>query len=149
DYARYEFHLVAQRLQIFCSEDLGAFWLDVLKDRLYTTGRDSKPRRSAQTALHLVMQMVLRLMAPILSFTAEAAWKVLHPGKDESILYHTWKDVLPAQPGEEALVAKWRRVRELRAAVLKRIEEARAAGSLGSSLQAEVTLRAPAADLAL
>ena len=141
DYARFEFHVVAQRLQIFCSEDLGAFWLDVLKDRLYTTGRDSKPRRSAQTALALVTQVVLRLMAPILSFTAEEAWKVVRPGKDESIFFHTWNEVLPPQAGEAELIAKWRRVREIRGAVMKGIEEARAAGSLGSSLQTEVTVR--------
>ena len=149
DYARFEFHLVAQRLQIFCSEDLGAFWLDVLKDRLYTTGRNSRPRRSAQSALYLVMQAVLRLMAPILSFTAEEAWKVLRPGKDESIFFHTWNDVLPAQAGEAELVAKWRRLREIRALVTKRIEEDRACGALGSSLQAEVTLAVAPGDLAL
>jgi isoleucyl-tRNA synthetase len=149
DYSRFEFHLVAQRLQIFCSEDLGAFWLDILKDRLYTTGRDSKARRSAQSALHVVQQMVLALMAPILSFTAEEAWKVVTGKKDESIFFHTWNDVLPEQDGEAALVAKWQRIREIRAAAMKRIEEARAAGSLGSSLQAEVVVRVPAADAAL
>jgi len=149
DYSRFEFHLVAQRLQIFCSEDLGAFWLDVLKDRLYTTGRDSKPRRSAQAALHLVVQMLLRLMAPILSFTAEEAWKVVGAKADDSVFFHTWNDVLPAQPCEESLCAKWRRIREIRGAVLKRIEEARAAGLLGSSLQAEVALTVPGTDLAL
>jgi len=147
DYARFEFHLVAQRLQNFCSEDLGAFWLDILKDRLYTTGRDSRPRRSAQAALHLVTQMLLRLMAPILSFTAEEAWTLLRASKDDSIFFHTWKDVLPPQDGEAELVAKWARLREIRAAVTKRIEEARAAGALGSSLQAEVTISAPAADI--
>jgi isoleucyl-tRNA synthetase len=149
DYARFEFHLVAQRLQIFCSEDLGAFWLDILKDRLYTTGRDSKARRSAQSALYLVMQMVLRLMAPILSFTAEEAWKVVTGAKDESIFFHTWNDVLPAQADEAPLAEKWKRIREIRGVVLKRIEDARSAGSVGSSLQAEVTVRVPAADLAL
>jgi isoleucyl-tRNA synthetase len=149
DYARFEFHLVAQRLQIFCSEDLGAFWLDILKDRLYTTGRDSKARRSAQSALHLVMQMVLRLMAPILSFTAEEAWQVVTHSKDDSIFFHTWNDLLPAQAGEAELAAKWKRIREIRGAVLKRIEEARAAGSLGSSLQAEVDVRVASDDLAL
>src|SRR5206468_1333376 len=71
DYQKFEFHLVAQRLQTFCSEDLGGFWLDILKDRLYTAGNDSPARRSAQTALHHATQMLLRLMAPILSFTAE------------------------------------------------------------------------------
>jgi len=68
---------------------------------------------------------------------------------DDSVFFHTWNDVLPAQPGEESLCAKWRRIREIRGAVLKRIEEARAAGLLGSSLQAEVALTVPGTDLAL
>jgi isoleucyl-tRNA synthetase len=149
DYGRFEFHLVAQRLQTFCSEDLGAFWLDILKDRLYTTGRDSAPRRSAQSALHHVTQMLLRLMAPILSFTAEEAWSLRRAAPEDSIFFHTWNDVLPAQADEAALLAKWSRLREIRGAVTKRIEEIRASGALGSSLQAEVHLAVPAGDLAL
>src|SRR6185503_2141212 len=76
DYERYQFHLVAQRLQAFCSEDLGAFYVDVLKDRLYTCKADSKPRRSAQSALYQITHSLVRLMAPILSFTAEELWQV-------------------------------------------------------------------------
>jgi isoleucyl-tRNA synthetase len=149
DYARFEFHLVAQRLQTFCSEDLGGFWLDVLKDRLYTAPAASRARRSAQSALHHVTQVLLRLMAPILSFTAEEAWEVLHPGRGESIFFHTWKDMLPAQDGEAELKARWSRIREIRAAVAKRLEERRSAGEIGSSLQAEVDLAASGADHAL
>ncbi|MGA8008761.1 MAG: isoleucine--tRNA ligase, partial [Thiomonas sp.] len=78
DYDRYEFHLVAQRLQMYCSEDLGGFYLDALKDRLYTTGRASHARRSAQTALCAIRDALLGLMAPILSFTAEEAWRIVH-----------------------------------------------------------------------
>jgi isoleucyl-tRNA synthetase len=146
DYKKFEFHAVAQRLQNFCSEDLGGFWLDILKDRLYTTPKGSHARRSAQTALHLVTQMLLRLMAPILSFTAEEAWEVLHPGTDDSIFFHTWNDVLPPQEGEADLLARWKRIRELRALVVKKLEESRTAGEIGSSLQAEVTLTVPEAD---
>jgi hypothetical protein len=102
DYARFEFHLVAQRLQIFCSEDLGAFWLDVLKDRLYTTGRDSKARRSAQSALHLVMQMVLRLMAPILSFTAEEAGRSSRARRRQHLLPHVERAPPRASRGSRA-----------------------------------------------
>jgi isoleucyl-tRNA synthetase len=149
DYAKFEFHAVAQRLQNFCSEDLGGFWLDILKDRLYTAPADSPARRSAQGALQLVTQMLLRLMAPVLSFTAEEAWEVLHPGKDESIFFHTWKGVLPPQEGEDALVARWTRLREMRSEVTRRLEEARAAGLIGSSLQAEVTVDAAGTDLEL
>jgi isoleucyl-tRNA synthetase len=141
DYMKFEFHLVAQRLTNFCSEDLGGFWLDILKDRLYTAGASSHARRSAQSALYHVTQMTLRLLAPMLSFTAEEAWAVLHPDEpDESIFFHTWKEVLPPQPGESALVMKWKRLREIRAAVTKALEESRAAGAIGSSLQAEVRI---------
>jgi isoleucyl-tRNA synthetase len=149
DYTRFEFHLVVQRLQTFCSEDLGGFWLDVLKDRLYTCARGSVARRSAQSALHHVTQALLRLMAPILSFTAEEAWAVLHPGGEESVFFHTWEGVLPAQAGEEALVAKWSRLREIRAAVQKNLEELRQSGGIGSSLQAEVAIAAPEGDRVL
>jgi isoleucyl-tRNA synthetase len=149
DYRKFEFHSVAQRLQIFCSEDLGGFWLDILKDRLYTTPASSAARRSAQSALHHVTQIVLRLMAPILSFTAEEAWAVLHPGGEESIFFHTWKDVLPPQKDEPALHERWKRLREIRAMVAKRLEESRASGAIGSSLQAEVQIEAGGKDLEL
>ncbi len=149
DYARFEFHLVAQRIQTFCSEDLGGFYLDVLKDRLYTCGRESTARRAAQSALHHVTQILLRLMAPILSFTAEEAWAVLHPGKEESPFFHTWNGVLPEQPGEAALAVKWRRLREIRAFVQKSLEDLRQSGGIGSSLQAEVAIAAPEGDRAL
>jgi len=149
DYSRFEFHLVTQRIQTFCSEDLGGFYLDVLKDRLYTCARDSAARRSAQSALHHITQMLLRLMAPILSFTAEEAWEVLHPGRDESIFFRTWDAVLPEQPGEAALVVKWARLREIRAIVTKSLEDLRQSGGIGSSLQAEVSIAAPEGDRAL
>jgi len=96
-----------------------------------------------------VSQLVLRLMAPILSFTAEEAWAVLHPGSDESIFFQTWTQVLPPQEGEPQLRERWKRLREIRAAVVKKLEEARIAGTIGSSLQAEVTLEAGGADLEL
>jgi isoleucyl-tRNA synthetase len=146
DYERYQFHLVAQRLQAFCSEDLGAFYLDVLKDRLYTCPAKSRARRSAQTALWHITHSLVRLMAPILSFTAEELWQ--HFTKDESVFYSTWHEV-PALPDGPALLAKWARLRELRNPVRKQIEELRAAGKVGSSLQAEVELGAAGDDRAL
>ena len=76
-YKVYEFHPVVSKMQVYCSEDLGAFYLDILKDRLYTTGANSLARRSAQTALWTITQAMLRWMAPFLSFTAEEAWAVL------------------------------------------------------------------------
>ena len=143
DYARYQFHLVAQRLQAFCSEDLGAFYLDVLKDRLYTCGAGSAARRSAQTALWHITHSLVRLMAPILSFTAEELWQVFT--RDESVFFTTWHEVPRPADGAELLV-KWARLRELRDPVRKQIEALRAEGKVGSSLQAEVEMQAPAAD---
>jgi isoleucyl-tRNA synthetase len=89
-------------------------------------------------------------MAPILSFTAEEAWSVLRADDpSESIFFHTWKEVLPAQAGEAELSARWKRLREIRAAVTKALEESRAAGAIGSSLQAEVVVHARGTDLEL
>jgi isoleucyl-tRNA synthetase len=142
-FAAYEFHPVVSKLQIYCSEDLGAFYLDILKDRLYTTGAHSLARRSAQTALWQITQAMLRWMAPFLSFTAEEAWAVLAAaGKtpaatSPSIFLDTYMTL--ATP-DIALLAKWSRIREIREAVNKDIETLRAAGQVGSSLQANVVL---------
>jgi len=143
-YEVYEFHPVVSKLQIYCSEDLGSFYLDILKDRLYTTAPHSLARRSAQTALHQITHAMLRWMAPFLSFTAEEAWTVF--GSSESIFMETYAD-LPAP--DNALLAKWNRIRELRDAVNKDIEALRADGQVGSSLQASVALQVPADDHAL
>jgi isoleucyl-tRNA synthetase len=148
DYQRYQFHLVAQRLQSFCSEDLGAFYLDILKDRLYTSGAESKARRSAQTALYQITHSLVRLMAPILSFTAEELWQHFTGSNEDSVFFHTLHE-LPAVPGAEQLLAKWARLRELRTPVRKEIEALRAAGKVGASLQAEVDLHADAKDYPL
>ncbi|MDD2878980.1 MAG: isoleucine--tRNA ligase [Rhodoferax sp.] len=148
----YEFHPVVAKLQIYCSEDLGSFYLDILKDRLYTTAPNSLARRSAQTALWTITQAMLRWMAPFLSFTAEEAWTVLGAaGKTpvatrESIFMDTYSAL--AEP-DAALLAKWTRIRELRDLVNKDIEVLRADGKLGSSLQANVALTVAPDDHAL
>ena len=146
-YDRYEFHPATARLQTFCSEDLGAFYLDILKDRLYTTAPGSVARRSAQTALWHVTQALLKLMAPILSFTAEEAWALVRQGSP-TIFTETFH-ALPAQPDAGALLEKWSRLRHLRGEVTRKLEEVRAAGGIGSSLQAEIDIHAPASDHAL
>ena len=143
-YEVYEFHPVVSKLQIYCSEDLGAFYLDVLKDRLYTTAPKSLARRSAQTALYRITHGMLRWMAPFLSFTAEEAWSTF--GQSESIFLETFSDFGAA---DAALLTKWARIREIRDLVNKDIENLRSAGQVGASLQAEITLTAPAADHAL
>jgi isoleucyl-tRNA synthetase len=143
DYEVFEFHPAVAKIQTFCSEDLGAFYLDILKDRLYTTAPDSLARRSAQTALHAITDALLRVIAPILSFTAEEAWPIfapaLHAGQGGTIFTQTWHE-FAKQPDADALRAKWDSIRGVRAEVLRKLEEVRAAGSIGSSLQAEVVL---------
>jgi isoleucyl-tRNA synthetase len=141
DYERYQFHLVAQKLQGFCSEDLGAFYLDILKDRLYTPRADSPARRSAQTALWHITQSLLRLMAPILSFTAEEAWQVFTEDENDSVVFHKWHQI-PDPRIDQAAVDAWQTVRDFREMVTKGIEERRASKQLGSSLQAEVDINA-------
>ena len=143
-YEVYEFHPVVAKLQVYCSEDLGAFYLDVLKDRLYTTAPKSLARRSAQTALWQITHAMLRWMAPFLSFTAEEAWQVF--GTSESIFMETYSDL--GTP-DAALLTKWNRIREIRDVVNKDIEALRADGKVGASLQAEVTLTVGADDHAL
>ena len=155
-FEKYEFHPAIARLQTFCSEDLGAFYLDVLKDRLYTSAPNSLARRSAQTALLHIAQCLLKMLAPVLSFTAEEAWEVLRdvtlaPVDEPSkitIFAQCFYD-LPEVKQQEVLCARWARIREIRADVLKTLEDLRSAGKIGSSLQAEVDLFASGADLEL
>ncbi|GAB3646822.1 isoleucine--tRNA ligase [Ramlibacter alkalitolerans] len=143
-YEVYEFHPVVAKLQVYCSEDLGAFYLDVLKDRLYTTAPKSLARRSAQTALWNITHAMLRWMAPFLSFTAEEAWKVF--GSSQSIFLEEYAEI--GGP-DTALLAKWERIRAIRDLANKQIEALRAEGRVGSSLQANLVIGAGPEDHAL
>jgi isoleucyl-tRNA synthetase len=145
-YEVYEYHPVVSKLGIYCSEDLGAFYLDVLKDRLYTTAPKSLARRSAQTALWHLTHAMLRWMAPFLSFTSEEAWQVFAPGQSFSIFAETyWKFESP----DEALLVKWERLRAIRGAANVAIEQVRTEGRVGSSLQATLEIAAGPEDRAL
>ena len=145
-YEACEFHFIVQKLQSFCSEDLGGFYLDILKDRLYTSAADSRARRSAQNALHHVTHALAHWMAPILSFTGEEVWGELAGDADDSVFLHTWH-ALPA--ADIQLIERWTRIRAVRALVSKELETVRAAGHIGSSLQAEITLHASPETFAL
>ena len=138
DYARFEFHLAVPKIQTFCSEDLGGFYLDILKDRLYTTARTGAARRSAQNALWHLSQGLLKLIAPILSFTAEEAWSVVQPGR--ATIFTDTYHVFPAIEGASSLISRWSALRTVRSEVQKVLEDARAAKAIGSSLQAEVEI---------
>ena len=139
DFDRYEFHLAIQKFVGFCSEDLGSFYLDILKDRLYTTGENSHARRAAQSALHHITHTMMRLMAPILSFTANEVWQTLGLDKEATIFEELWYD-LPAHSLSDTQIQDWKNIIEVRALANKAIEEKRGAGEVGSSLQAEISI---------
>ena len=147
-YNSYELHRVAQALQSFCAEDLGAFYLDILKDRLYTNAENSPDRRAAQTVLLKITQVLAGLMAPILSYTAEEIWQTLNTNTEDFVILHDWANaddvITPANHSDyTTLKPKWQAIRSDRARVLKKIELVRADGKLGSSLQAEIDIYAP------
>jgi isoleucyl-tRNA synthetase len=146
-YESYEFHRVAQRLQQYCSEDLGAFYLDILKDRLYTTAENSHARRSAQTVLWRIANVLAGLMAPIMSFTAEEIWQNLYPDTEDYVLLHQWRNASQDDPVDPPAVPQysdgitrsvWDIIRRVRGEATKEIEVLRSAGKVGSSLQAEL-----------
>ena len=149
-YDRYEFHPAVSRLMTFCSEDMGGFYLDIIKDRLYTLAADAPARRSAQNALFHITQSFLRLSAPFLSFTAEEVWGIFaHKTKSKDTIFTEEFYELPKINDASALIAKWDRIRAMRSDITKAIEFEREAGNVGSSLQAELQIEAPATDAAL
>jgi isoleucyl-tRNA synthetase len=140
-YDTYQFHLIVQKLHHFCVTDLGGFYLDIIKDRQYTMQTNSRGRRSAQTALFHIAHALVRWMAPIISFTAEEIWQSL-PGKREaSVLLTHWYTDLPKLDSDEVMNhAYWDKIRLVRDAVNKEIENQRNAGKIGSALEAQVYL---------
>ena len=145
DYDRYEFHLIAQKLQTFCSEDMGGFYLDILKDRLYTAGANSVARRSAQNALYHITHSLARLIAPILSFTGEEVFETLNGRDDASVFEQEWyalPDVKMSATLNDVNYNSWSSLRNIRNLVNKELEEKRAAGIIGSALAAEVDVYA-------
>jgi isoleucyl-tRNA synthetase len=142
-YDNYQFHQVYQKLHNFCAQDLGGFYLDVIKDRQYTTRADSTARRSAQTAMYHIAEALVRWMAPVLSFTAEEIWENLPGERAESVFLVEWYQGLQTQPAGAAMSRDyWRQVMAVRAAVNKEMEARRAAGELRGSLDADVNLYA-------
>jgi isoleucyl-tRNA synthetase len=137
DYDKYEFHLAVQKFVSFCSEDLGGFYLDILKDRLYTSGETSHARRAAQSALHHITHAMMRLMAPILSFTADEIWQTLGLDAVATVFEEDWY-ALPAHGLSDTQLQHWQTIIALRAQAAKEIEVLRGEGKVGSSLQAEL-----------
>ena len=144
-YEEYEFHQVYQKIHNFCVVDMGAFYLDIIKDRQYTTQADSLARRSAQTALYHIVEALSRWLAPVLSFTADEIWQHMPGERSESVLLESYYEGFPE--GEENQFGKafWERIIDLREAVAKEIERQRNEDKIGGSLEAEVDLYLPAA----
>lgn len=140
-YQEFEFHLIYQKVHNFCSVDMGSFYLDIIKDRQYTTPVDGLPRRSAQTAMYHIVEAMCRWLAPVMSFTADEIWEHIPGERSESIFLETWY-VLPQTGVAADFMARWGAVRELRAAVNEQLEAARKEGVIGGALDAEVVLHA-------
>ena len=147
-YENYEFHIATQAIHRFSTVTLSALYLDILKDRLYTSPPDAAPRRSAQTAMHIALRALSRLMAPILCFTAEEVWQALLGRRDGEPLersVHAEEFPEPLHlPDDAGLLERFGRLLEVREEVLKALETVRAQGLIGNALEAHVTLEAPA-----
>jgi isoleucyl-tRNA synthetase len=146
-YAEYEFHVLYHAVNGFCTVELSAFYLDILKDRVYTSKKESLERRSAQTVMYRILDTLLRLIAPVLSFTADEAWQHL-PGEHEASVHLAAFPVLQPELRDDTLVGRWERIMRVRAEVSKALELARADKVIGHSLDAKVTINASAEDAA-
>lgn len=144
-YEAYQFQTIYQKVLHFCSLDLGGFYLDIIKDRQYTAKADGLARRSAQTAMYHVLEALCRWLAPITSYTADEIWQFIPGQRSESVFLSEWYAQL--QPlADDALLGRefWQRIMEVRTVVSKALEQQRAKGVIGSSLNAEVVLYADA-----
>ena len=140
-YETFEFHLICQSLQNFCAVTMSAFYLDIQKDRLYTAAPKSLERRAAQTVFYELVDGILRLMAPVLSFTAAEAWEHLPPdaGRETSVALAAFPKAHPERRQPE-LDKKWERLILIRRELTRALELARAAKVIGHSLEAHVTV---------
>lgn len=140
DYDAYQFHLVYQKVHHFCAIIMGSFYLDIIKDRQYTTGQNSTARRSCQTAMYHILQAITRWIAPFLSYTAEEIYQEISSHTAESIFLTTWYDAWPKVNNID--MKTWDTLKSIRDEVNKALESARDAKTIGSSLAANVTLYA-------
>ncbi len=139
-YKRYDFPEIVQRVQNFCTNEMGALYLDITKDRLYTMQADSHGRRSAQSAMYRILEALVRWIAPMLAFTAEEIWQHMPGERGESVLFETWYDGLESPQSSPEQRKFWRDLLTLRDGAAKLLEGMRNAGEIGSALQAELTL---------
>lgn len=141
-YNRYQFHVIYQKLHNFCVVDMSSFYLDVIRDRQYTTKADSVARRSAQTAIYHIVEALVRWIAPILSFTADEIWQFLPGDRSQPVFAARWYELFRLNEDDSMDAAYWQRVTQVKEAVNKLIESKRKAGEVGSPLECEVTLYA-------
>ncbi len=141
-YEAYEFHLIYHAVNSFCTVEMSAFYLDILKDRVYTSKTDSLERRSAQTAMHLILEALVKLTAPVLSFTSDEVWRYMPKQAEASVHLSEFPELRPERQDEQ-LVARWDRLIKVRAEVSKALEQARVAKMIGHSLDAAVAIAAP------
>ncbi|WP_259642538.1 isoleucine--tRNA ligase, partial [Pseudomonas savastanoi] len=142
-YGEYRFWNVYSKIHNFCVQELGGFYLDIIKDRQYTTAADSTARRSCQTALFHISEALVRWIAPILAFTADELWQFLPGERNESVMLNTWYEGLTEMPADFDMDrAYWERIMAVKTSVNKEMENLRAAKAIGGNLQAEVTLYA-------
>ena len=145
-YEEYQFHTVFHAVHNFCAVDLSALYLDVIKDRLYTSAPTDPRRRAAQTTCYEIFRALARMMAPILTFTSEEAWRYVPGARAESVHLERFPEV-PVEWLDDTLDAEWSRLLEVRREIAKALETARARGLIGSGLEAAVTIVAAPEDL--
>jgi isoleucyl-tRNA synthetase len=141
-YESYQFHQIYQRLHQFCVVDMGGFYLDIIKDRLYTLDPSSTARLSAQTAMHHILESLVRCITPILSFTAEEVWGHMAGEREESVLFATSYTGFADIPADQPADQQWASIIAIRNEVAKQIEALRTAGGIGSALDANVDVYA-------
>jgi len=141
-YDTFEFHIIYHKLYNYCTVDLSAFYLDILKDRLYTSPPESKERRSAQTVMHHALDVIARLMAPILPFTAEEIWRFIPANNHAESIHLVGLPEVIKQWDDAILEQKWDRMRLIRGEVTKALEAARAKKEIGHPLDAQITISA-------
>jgi isoleucyl-tRNA synthetase len=140
-YRDYQFHVIYQKIHNFCVVDMGGFYLDVIKDRQYTTQTDGLPRRSCQSAMYHIAEAMSRWLAPILSFTADEIWQHLPGERSDSVFLETWyRGLFALDPDDPFDRELWADVLDVRINVSRHLEEARKGGAIGSSLDAELDL---------
>lgn len=139
-FEQYQFHVIYQKIHNFCAVDMGSFYLDIIKDRQYTTPVSSKARRSCQTAMYYIIEALTRWLAPILSFTAEEIWQAIPGTRSESVFLEKWFDQWPDI--QDVDMSVWEQLQTIRDEVNKALEIKRKEGIIGSGLGAQVTVYA-------